>query len=534
MQFDTFHQSITKGERILITLIVMVGFFMAILDTTIVDIVVPKMMGPLATDLYGIQWVITSYMMAAATALLFTENFAKYIGYPYTFITGLSLFTFSSFLCGTAQNLPQMIVFRVFQGIGEAFIAASAQTILIASYPPEKRGLAMGIFGLGVSFAPALGPTLGGFITEHLNWRWVFFVNIPVGILNFLAALMFLPKELGRTRVFHFNYLSYLFIATATVSLLVMLSKGQQLGWFQSDLIIILLFTSLTGFCLYFLSELLSKRPLLNLSIYKIPEFGFPMGMHFFTLGFGMYQVFYLLPLYYENLKGLTTFQAGLHILAFACFIGTFSVISGYLSDRIAPGRILLFSSLLFLFTSFFLIPDLNYYTPAWQASLLTIPLGISMGTFFAPLTAISLRKLGPLTGLGVVLMHYQRFVGGSFGTALATNHLEYYTNENFLRINELQNYQVVKGFLLEKSFLVDKFFPETLAQKKVGALLYHAQYVQALSWGFQETFRAVAFWGLLGLLFLLGLFLYRGRGFLKGLLMLKSFKTKKSPAEVR
>jgi DHA2 family multidrug resistance protein len=527
MDFETFHKGLSKLDRVFITLIVMVGFFMAILDTTIVDIVVPKMMGPLSTDLYGVQWVITSYMMAAATGLLFTENFARYIGYPYTFITGLGVFTLSSLFCGTAQNLPQMIFFRVLQGIGEAFIAASAQTILISAYPPEKRGLAMGIFGLGVSFAPALGPTLGGLITEHLSWRWVFFVNIPVGIVNFIAALLFLPKDLGRTRIFQFNLLSYLFIASATISLLVMLSKGQQLGWFQSDLILGLLFVSILGFILYFLSELLSKKPLINLSIYKIPEFGLPMGMHFFTLGFGMYQIFYLLPLYYENLKGLTTFQAGLHILVFACFIGTFSVISGYLSDRFAPGRILLFSSILFIFTSFYLIPQLNYYTPAWKASLLCIPLGISMGTFFAPLTAISLRKLGPLTGLGVVLMHYQRFVGGSFGTALATNHLEYYSNENFLRINELQNYVIVRKFFEEKTYLADKFFPVELAEKKVQALLYKAQYVQASSWGFQETFRAVVFWSFLGFLFLLILFILRAKGFLRVQSFLKSLQAK-------
>lgn len=458
MDLKDFHLKITSFERILITLVIMTGFFMAILDTTIVDIVVPRMMGPLSTDLYGIQWVITSYMIAAATALLFTENLATFIGYPYTFLSGLFLFTFSSFLCGLAQNLPQMIFFRVMQGIGEAFIAASAQTILFAAYPLEKRGFAMGLFGLGVSFAPALGPTLGGLITEHLSWRWIFFVNVPIGILNLVAGFLFLPKELGRYKVFRFNFLSYMFIASATISLLIMLSKGQQLGWFQSPFIINLLFISLICFSLYFLNEVLSKKPLINLSIYKIPEFGFPMGMHFFTLGFGMYQIFYLLPLYYENLKGLTTFQAGLHILVFAIFIGSFSIISGFLSDKISPVRILAVSSLLFLITSFLLIPKLNYYTPSWQASILTIPLGISMGTFFAPLTTLSLKRLGPLTGLGVVLMHYQRFVGGSFGTALATNHLEYYTQKNLLRITELQNYVIAKNFLMEKLFLQINF----------------------------------------------------------------------------
>ncbi len=509
-----FYYPVPPKERAFITFILMTGFFMAILDTTIVDIVVPKMMGPLSTDLYGIQWVVTSYMMAAATALLFVENFAKYLGYSYCFILGLSIFTLASFFCGVAQSLAEMIFFRVIQGVGEAFLAATTQVLLVSIYPTERRGLAMGIFGLGVSFAPALGPTLGGLITEHLSWRWIFFVNVPIGVINVIAALALLPKEIGRQRIFQFNFLSYIFVASGTISLLIMLSKGQQLGWFQSPIIPLLLFSSLSLFCLYFINELRSKVPLIDLSIYKIPEFGLPMGMHFFVLGFGMYQIFYLLPLYYENLKGLTTFQAGIHILAFAIFIGTFSVISGYLSDKIAPGLILLLSLALFLVTSYFLIPRLNYYTPASTASLLTIPLGISMGTFFAPLTALALRRLKDKTGLGVALMHYQRFVGGSFGTALATNNLEFYTNKNFHRLTELQDPTYAWYFLQERLFLAKQLFSEDIAEKKVSALLYHAQYVQALSFGFQEAFKNVAFWGFVGGSFLILLFIIRSKWF--------------------
>ncbi|MCX8040960.1 MAG: DHA2 family efflux MFS transporter permease subunit [Thermodesulfobacteriaceae bacterium] len=515
-QESSFYFPVSPKERIFITFVVMIGAFMAILDTTIVDVVIPKMMGPLSTDLYGIQWVITSYMMAAATALLFVENFAKYLGYSYTFTFGLGLFTFSSFLCGTAQNLPQMIFFRVLQGIGEAFIMACAQTILFSVYPLEKRGAAMGIYGLGVSFAPALGPTLGGFITEHLSWRWIFFINIPVGILNFIAALLVLPSALGKRKIFEFNFVSYFFIATATISLLIMLSKGQQYGWFQSDFILYLLFISLISLCLYFANEFRSKKPLLDLTIYLVPEFGFTMGFHFFILGFGLYQIFYLLPLYYQHLKGLTTFQTGLHMLTFAMFIGCFSVLSGFLSDRISPIIILIFSFVMFFITTYFLIPSFNYYTPSWKAAVLTIPLGIAMGTFFAPLSAISLRRLGPRTGLGVALLHYQRFIGGSFGTAIATNSLEYHTNESFLHINELQNWNFISNFLHSKIPLAEKFFPSELAEKKVQVLLYQVQYLQALSWGFQETFKKIAFWALIGGSFLMLLLLIRGKGLLK------------------
>jgi len=501
------YKIVSPKDRIFITISVMIGTFMAILDTTIVDVVLPKMMAPLATDLYGIQWVITSYMIAAATALLFVENFSKYIGYSYTFITGMIIFVIASFFCASATSLAQMIVFRSIQGMGEAFIMACAQTILMLVYPPEKRGTALGIYGLGVSFAPALGPTVGGFLTEHLNWRWIFYINVPIGILNILLSFIVLPKFLGKIKVFYFNFISYLFIAIATISLLIMLSKGQQQGWFQSLFIIKCLFITLISFSLFFASELYagihSKNTLVNWKIFKIPEYSLSMGLYFFILGFVLYQIFYLLPIYYENLKGLTTFQTGLHMLPPAMLIGIFSITAGILSDKISPLIILVIDWFFLLISTLFIFPKLNYYTPAYKAVILTLPLGISVGIFFSPLTTFAMRNLGELTGLGVALMHYIRFLGGSFGTAIATNHLERHTNEYFLRINELQNWGYVKQFVYSKIFILEKFFPFEVSLKKSKALLYHVQYLQALSWSFQETFRSIGFWVIIGGIFL-------------------------------
>jgi DHA2 family multidrug resistance protein len=501
------YKIVSPKDRIFITISVMIGTFMAILDTTIVDVVLPKMIAPLATDLYGIQWVITSYMIAAATALLFVENFSKYIGYSYTFITGMIIFVIASFFCASATSLAQMIVFRSIQGMGEAFIMACAQTILMLVYPPEKRGTALGIYGLGVSFAPALGPTVGGFLTEHLNWRWIFYINVPIGILNVISSFIVLPKFLGKAKVFHFNFTSYFFIATATISLLIMLSKGQQQGWFQSIFIIDCLFITLISLFLFFASELYagihSKNTLVNWKIFKIPEYSLSMGLYFFILGFVLYQIFYLLPIYYENLKGLTTFQTGLHMLPPAMLIGIFSITAGILSDKISPLIILVIDWFFLLISTLFIFPKLNYYTPAYKAVILTLPLGISVGIFFSPLTTFAMRNLGELTGLGVALMHYIRFLGGSFGTAIATNHLERHTNEYFLRINELQNWGYVKQFIYSKIFIIEKFFPFEVSLKKSKALLYHVQYLQALSWSFQETFRSIGFWVIIGGIFL-------------------------------
>ncbi|MEJ2689792.1 MAG: DHA2 family efflux MFS transporter permease subunit, partial [Deltaproteobacteria bacterium] len=210
------YETISPGMRGFLTLIVMVGAFMAILDTTVVDVVVPKLMGPLSTDLYGVQWVITAYMTAAAIGLLLTHNLSHVLGLKRLFLIGLIIFTTASALCGQAGSLAEMIGSRIIQGFGESFIMASAQTILFAIYPPKKKGLAMGIYAMGVSFAPSLGPTVGGWVTDHLSWRWVFYINMPVGILNFVAGYFFLPVVVRHKQHLRFNFVSYFLIGSFT------------------------------------------------------------------------------------------------------------------------------------------------------------------------------------------------------------------------------------------------------------------------------------------------------------------------------
>jgi len=500
MENKPIYETITNLERGLITFIVMTGAFMAILDTTIVDIVVPKMMGPLQTDLYGIQWVITAYMIASAVMLILSEWLDKVIGLRKVFIAGIVIFTLSSYMCGVAQSLDWMISSRITQGIGEALIMATAQTILFSVYPEEKKGLAMGIFGLGVSFAPALGPTLGGYITEYLNWRWVFFINLPVGILTTILAIFYLPETSMIREKAKLNFISYFFLSVFTIALLILLSKGQQLGWFMSDTIVYL--TIISGFALmfYILSEILSKEPLIDFKIFLIREYFVGFMVFFLLLGFSMYQIFYLLPLYYENLKGLPTFEAGLHILAFAFFIALFSPVAGMLSDKWNEKYVLYIATVLYLITSIFIIPKLDYYTPTVKAAIMTVPLGISMGMFFAPVTTLALRKLGPKTSLGTGLMHYGRFVGGSFGTAIATNDLYKHQWEHFEGINAMQNYNYVSQFIdkIKENMVA---VPENIVELKAKALFYGAEYLHSLNFSFQDTFFIAGLFGLLGAL---------------------------------
>jgi len=492
MEREAFYQTLSTSQRVFLTISLMVGVFMAILDTTIVDIVVPKMIAPLSTDLYGVQWVITAYMTSAATAIMLVEWLETKVGLKKVFIAGVFLFTVSSLFAGNAQNLEWMITARVFQGFGESLIVVSAEAMLFSAYAPEKRGLAMGIYGLGVSFAPALGPTLGGWIAEHIDWRWIFYINIPIGILNFLGALFFLP-EYKPSHTFRLNFLSFFFLSVGTVSLLIVLSKGQQMGWFASEMIGYLTFLSIGSFLLFAYSEIFSKQKLLDYSIFRIKEFVIALWVYCFVLGFSMYQVFYLLPLYFEKLKGLTTFQAGLHILPLALAVGFFSPIAGFISDKKSSSAPLLIASVIYISFIFLILKDFNYYTPSWTAAWLLTILGLGMGFFFAPITNLALKNLGEKTTLGVSLMHYIRFVGGSFGTALATNDLQRSTAESYERMVELQNISTAESLL----WLMQEW--GNMPPEKALYTLQSIQALYALSDGFEKTFFSSGFWALVG-----------------------------------
>ncbi|NPB07187.1 MAG: DHA2 family efflux MFS transporter permease subunit [Aquificae bacterium] len=416
----------------------MVGAFMAILDTTIVDVVLPKMMAPLKTDLYGIQWVVTAYMMAAATSLPLLENLSLRFGLKPVYLAGVLLFTVSSYLCGTAEELSLMILYRTVQGFAEALIMVSAQAILFTLYPPEKRGVAMGVFGLGASFAPAVGPTLGGWLTEHLSWHWVFFINVPVGVFLFTASLFFLPEPLKERKKLPFNFVSFLFLSVATVSTLLVLSKGQQYGWFTSNFIAFTALIAVVSYVLFFVSELLSRHPLVEPSLLKRGNVLVALWVFTFVLGFSMYAVFYAVPLYFEHLKGLSTLQTGLLILPFAFAIAVFSVLAGVLSDRwSAEGT--LFTAIAVYFVSLYLLSDTEYYTPKEVVSAELTVMGVGLGLFFAPVTVLALKNLEEKSVAVISLLDYVRFVGGSFGTAVATNTLKGKTAEHFEGIGALQ-----------------------------------------------------------------------------------------------
>ena len=483
--------------------LIILGAFMAVLDTTIVDIIIPKLRGPLSTDLYGVQWVVTAYMLAAAVALLIVEWVVKHYGYKWVYIISVGIFAFASFLCGISNSLGFIIFARSIQGFAEAFIMVTAQALLFAIFPPEKKGIAMGIFGLGVAFAPAIGPTLGGYLSEYFGWRSVFFINVPIGLVLVLLAPFFVPEKAKKEK-YPLNFVSVMFLSIFTLALLIILSKGQQYGWFHSDLIIDLAFISWFGLLFFIISEYFSKLKLFDYSLFKNPYYFLGIMIYLILLGFSMYQYFYLIPIFYEQLKGLSSIQTGLGVFGFGIWIGLFSIVSGVLSDKFSPVPVLMVAVIIYLVSSY-LFTTLNYYTPFHEAVLKTMPFGVAMGMFFAPITTLVMQNAGKKIEQAITTMDYVRFIGGSFGTAIATNHLIFYKNKEFDGMVILQNRDLLEEFLTKLHFYLGD--AAEVVFRKIESFF-------AFDYGFKYVWINAGLWGLLGSLFVFSLlFLRRNDG---------------------
>ena len=262
------------------------------------------------------------------------------------------------------------------------------------------------------------------------------------------------------------------------------------------------------SFIFYVFSEMKSKIKLIDFKIFLIPEYRYASLIYFFTIGLSIYQIFFLLPLYYENLKMLTTLQTGFHMLAFAVFIGLTSPIAGILSDKIGEKNVLAVNAILYIVTSLLLIPQLNYYTPSVRTIILTIPLGFALGTFFAPVTTLAMRNLGDKTSLGVSLMHYLRFMGGSFGTAIATNTLQKRIFYHYDEISAIQDTSYLQLYLTKIQLAMSNFMSAETAEIKSKILLSKVQQLMATSHAFQDVFRHAGYYGMFGLSFLTFVFL--------------------------
>jgi DHA2 family multidrug resistance protein len=399
--------------------LVSAGIFIAFLDTTIVDITLPKMMATLETDLYGVQWVIIAYFIGAAVSMTVVGWLAEMLGHRNTYLAGLLLFVGMSALCGMAWSLPVMLGARFIQGVAEGLLIPVGWLLLADAFPAAERGLAMGIYGLGAAFAPAIGPSLGGLITEHLTWRWVFYVNVPIGLADALAVLLVLANRCGSVRR-RLDLVGFALLSTALSTLVIVLSKGQEKGWLHSDFILrltLLCLATLVGFVAW---ELLAREPLLPRALFTRREVVVSL------LGMGLvsmtgYGVFLMMPVYLERLRGFTTLDAGLIMLPGSLLAAVATLLTGAVSDRLPPKWI----AFAFLAATAWAtwVFRTGFYDPRSAIVTDNLVWGFALGGTFTPVAYLLFASLQEHQFAdGSMVINVVRLVAGSVGTAYSTN----------------------------------------------------------------------------------------------------------------
>lgn len=408
----------------IVTVTVMLPTIMEIVDTSVANVALPNMQGSLNAGTDEITWVLTSYLVANAVILPITGWLARVFGRKRFLITCIVIFTISSFLCGAAPNLASLILFRVVQGGAGGALIPISQAILMETFPPRERGMAMAIFGVGAMFGPIIGPALGGWITDTMNWRWIFYINLPIGILATVMTGLFIfdPSYLRQGKI-PIDYRGLLLLTVGLGALQIMLDKGQQEDWFNSPFIVTLAAVSLVSLTLMVMVELRESHPVVNLRLFR--ELSFSAGnLIMFFVGFGLYSSIMLIPLFLQTLMGYTATQAGM-VLApgGVATLLTMPLVGASLGRfdgrKIVAGGLVIAAVSMFIMQRFSL--EAAYPDFVWPR----VVLGVGLAMIFVPLTTVTLARIpkeemGNATGIFNLL----RNIGGSVGIALAATAL--------------------------------------------------------------------------------------------------------------
>ena len=418
MASDTDSREKPPVNKWLITLTVMTGTLMSALDVSIVNVALPYMRGSLNASIEEITWVATGYMLSNVIIMPLVALFASRFGRKRFFMFSVLLFTASSVMCGTARSMASMVLFRIIQGIGGGALMPISQAILRETFPPEEQGMAMGIFGLGVVMGPAIGPTLGGWLTTNYSWPWIFYVNVPVGVINLMLVSRYIKdppyliRETGRI-----DFIGVGLLAVGLGCLQIMLEKGEQKQWFSSDFITYLAVSAAFGLALFVWHELTTRKPAVNLRILKDVNFasGTLIGG---ILGAGLYATLFLMPLFLEQLLGYPALDAGLALMPRSLAMALLMPITGRLYNRIGA-RLLVGIGLAVSAFSFWQLSRLSLDVSFWDIVLPQFIQGIGFGMIFVALSTAALSTIDkPRMQAATGLYNVIRLVFGSVGIA--------------------------------------------------------------------------------------------------------------------
>jgi MFS transporter, DHA2 family, multidrug resistance protein len=409
----------------LIALAVSLATFMEVLDTSIANVALPHIAGSLGASTDESTWVLTSYLVSNGIILPLSAWFSNIMGRKRFYMVSVVIFTLSSFLCGVAPSLTALIFFRVVQGLGGGGLQPSAQAILADSFPVAKRGMAFAIYGLAVVFAPAIGPTLGGWITDNFDWRWIFLINIPVGAVALLATGRLIEDpphilEAKKSASLKIDYIGMGLLALGFGTLQVVLDKGQQEDWFDSRYIV--WFSIIATVCLItaVFWELKHSAPVVDLSLFRDRNFAVSTGM-MFMLGFVLLGSTLMLPLLTQTLLGYDATLAGMAISPGGVVIMFFMPLVGFLLQKVQPRTLIAFG-LFATGASILHMTNFNLGIDFHTVAMARIYQSVGMAFMFVPISTIAYAYIPPgKNNAASALINLARNIGGSFGIAFVT-----------------------------------------------------------------------------------------------------------------
>ena len=479
-------------NRWLVAVTVMLPTLIEIIDMSVVNVALDHIRGSLSAGIDEATWAITMYLVSNAIIIPITGWLSRYFGRKVYLNFSIALFTVSSLLCGMAWNIQSLIVFRVFQGLGGGALQPISQSILLETFPPRPHGVAMAVFGIGIMFGPIVGPVLGGVITDYWSWHWIFFINIPFGIISIFMTMFVIkdPPYMKKTRM-KLDYPGLLLVALGLGCLQVVLDQGQREDWFESSMISWLTIISVVSIALFLIVESRTKEPVIDLKVFKNISFSTGNVVMFFAF-FNLFGSIVLLPIYLQTLMGYTATLAGL-VLGPGGFSSIIALaIAGRLVTKVNPKWLLAFGiSTAALSTYMMSLFNLSadFITVMWPR----IILGVGMGFIFIPLTNLTLSIISR-EGMGnaTALFNLIRNLGGSFGIAFVTTILVRRAQfHQATLVSHLTPFDMAYQIAVEKlkAFFHMLGFTESMSKMAADGSIYRSLIKQSTMIAFNDTF---------------------------------------------
>lgn len=480
----------------LIGVVVALAAFMEVLDTSIANVALPYMAGSLGASTDESTWVLTSYLVSNAIVLPISGWLASTVGRKRFFMICLTVFTVSSLLCGIAPSLGAIILFRVLQGAGGGGLQPMAQAILADTFPPEKRGIAFALYGVTVIVAPTIGPTLGGWITDNYTWRWIFFINLPIGIMTLLLVFRLIDDPPWAKRAagagIKIDYIGVALLTLGVGALQVMLDKGQEDDWFGSHFILTLAILAAVGLVSLVIWEWYHKDPIIDVHMFKNLNF---LGANFmmFVLGIMLFSSLVMMPLYLQTLMGYTAESAGLVLSGGGLILLFLMPIAGVLSSKVQARYLIAFGWLVLSLGMYYSTQHLDLEISFRAAAILRVIQVFGLGFLFVPINLASyvgvpVEKSSSVAGL----INFMRNIGSSIGTSMVTTLIarraQFHQVYLVAHIHPPQPTftQAVKALAAR---LAESGLDATRATSQAYARLYHVLIGQATTLAYIDTF---------------------------------------------